>query len=90
MRARDPNPQHPGQDAEAKRGLEHQRLAVDAGGDRAFRIDLECRAPTIPATAAGVACRASPLPVGAEATVIPSRPSSIRGRVPEPTAFPSR
>ena len=89
MRARDPNPQHPGQDAKAKRGLEHQRLAVDAGGDRAFRIDLELGVDHSRHGRWG-ACRAPPLPVGAEATVIPSRPSSIRGRVPEPTAFPSR
>src|SRR5262245_9686970 len=34
--------------------------------------------------------RAAPRLTGSEATVMPSRPSSMWGRVPEPTALPSR
>ena len=41
MLAGDPHPQDGGQDAEAKGGVENERLAVDAGGDRAVGADLE-------------------------------------------------
>ena len=87
MLAGDPHPQDGGPDAEAKGGGENQRLAVDAGGDRAFGADLERRGPT---THAMVSAVLSPRPVGAAAIVIPSRPSSMCGRVPDPTAMPSR
>ena len=43
MRAGDPHPQHAGTDREAQRGVEHQRFAVDAGGDRAVGAHLEVR-----------------------------------------------
>ena len=35
------NAQRGGPDAEAKRRLERNRLAVDASGDRSVRVDLE-------------------------------------------------
>ena len=41
MLAGDPHPQDGGPDAEAKGGLESERLAINAGGDRAFGADLE-------------------------------------------------
>ena len=41
MLAGDPHSQDGRKDAEPKRGAEDERLAVDAGGDRALGADLE-------------------------------------------------
>ena len=43
MLARDAHAQDAGPDAKAQRRVEHQRLAVDAGGDRPVGVDLERR-----------------------------------------------
>ena len=85
----DPHPQHPRPDAEAKRRVELQRLAVDTGGNRAVRVDLERGRRPLPPPAPGEPL-ADPVPAAAPMTAIPSTPSSSRGRVPEPTTRPSR
>ena len=79
----------PRPDPEDQRRIEHERLAVDAGGHGPVGVDLEASAPSTRARGAAAGA-ASPRPVGAPMTVTPSRPSSIRGRVPEPIALPSR
>ena len=89
MLARDTHAQDAGPDAEAQRRVEHERLAVDAGGDGPIGVDLEGRRRPL-APRALQRRPPSPRPLGAPTTVIPSRPSSMRGRVPEPTARPSR
>ena len=73
-----------GSNREPQRRIDHQRLAVDAGGHRAVRSDFEGR--RIPLSQSRTACR----PAGASNTARPRRPSSIRGRVPDPIRLPSR
>ena len=83
----DPHPQRRRQDPEAQRRVQGDGLAVDARGDRAVCVDLEGgRGPLLPGTLRSTVG----LRPAAEATAIPSSPSSILGRVPEPTARPRR
>ena len=81
---------HPARMRKRSGGSSMQRFAVDAGGYGVVGVDLEVAAPTIRARAAAAGGRPRRGRSGLPATVIPSRPSSIRGRVPEPTARPSR
>ena len=85
----DAHAQDSGPGAEEQRRLELHRLAVDARRHRAVRVDLEARSGP-PRHGRRWSPPCSPRPERAPTTVIPSTPSSIRGRVPEPTARPRR
>jgi len=84
--AGDPDAHHAGTDPKAQRRLQMDGLAVDARGDELVGIDLKRGTLHWRQGRCG-RCRS---PVGAAATVMPSSPSSILGRVPEPTARPRR
>jgi hypothetical protein len=89
MLGRDAHSQDQRADREPQGWLESHRLAVDSGGNGLVGANLErWGAPLAHRSLRRAPALATAL--GARAIVTPSRPSSIAGRVPEPTARPSR
>ena len=87
----DPHAQDAGPDPEPQRRLEHQRLAVDAGGDRAVGVDLELgRRPLAPRPLRAAAALAAPGRRAddgdPEQPVVDARPRARADRAAEPVA----
>jgi hypothetical protein len=85
----DVHPEDARPNAKHQRRIEDESLTVDTGGDRFVGIDFECLCgPLTHGSMKWIAVRAAAR--GGPTTMMPSKPWSIRGRVPEPTARPSR
>ena len=91
MLARDPHAQDSGPDAEAQRRVEHERLAVDAGGDGPVGVDLEARRrPLAPRPLQRPAALAAPRGLAddrdPEQAVVDPRPRARADGAAEPVA----